>query len=219
MEKRLDDMLTDALLSAATAQPNTVGPAGGTLVPNQAWQRSFSGPTGPGFISRFWLTVWATAVTRRRDGSEGSGLSSLSPQIMRPESGFFILREQRLVVIRLFEVNSQYFIERAVMNHLFSLSCLRLWTLSVFVAACLSLGPALHAMLWFVWFPSGTFSQKGLFHSQKKKISETISQTGLFILPLGSNPFPFTLSVPTGGRQDRHQVSTMNDNTCASAAF
>lgn len=55
--------------------------------------------------------------------------------------------------------------------------------------------------------------------SLEKKMSETISQAGLFILPLGFSRFPFTLSVPTGGRKDRHQVSTMNDNRCASAAF
>lgn len=55
--------------------------------------------------------------------------------------------------------------------------------------------------------------------SLENKMSETISQAGLFILLLGFNPFPFTLSVPTGGRQDRHQVSTVNDNPRASAAF
>lgn len=26
----------------------------------------------------------------------------------------------------------------------------------------------MHAMLWFAWFPSGTFSQKGLFHLKKR---------------------------------------------------
>lgn len=63
--------------------------------------------------------------------------------------------------------------------------------------------------------------RRAFFHLKKtkQKGSETISQAGLFILHLGFNPFPFALSVPAGGRRNRHQVSTLNDNTCASAAF
>lgn len=46
-----------------------------------------------------------------------------------------------------------------------------------------------------------------------------ISQTALFVLLLGFSPFPFTPSLPTGGRRDGHQVSAVNDNISAFSGF
>lgn len=69
--------------------------------------------------------------------------------------------------------------------------------------------------LWVSWISSCTFSQKGL----SLKGHASFSPTALFILLLGFNHFPYTPSLPAGGRRGRHQVSVVNDNISAAVAF
>lgn len=59
----------------------------------------------------------------------------------------------------------------------------------------------------------GPFSERTCF------LLCSFSQTGLFMLLLCFNLFPFTLPLPTEGRRDRHQVSAVNDNVSAAVAF
>lgn len=198
----------------------TAVPAGVTLAPNQpeSWQQWASSAqlvqvSSAGFGSLF---AW------RRDRCEGwATFSTPSPEKLRQQSGFIILRKQLLVVMKgaLCSEQSVFFWKRSVMNHLCSLSpvwscdseCVRR-SMFEFVSC-----PACHVGVCVVSVRH--ILSEGPF-SLENKMSETISQAGLFILPYGFNPFPFTLSVPTGGTQDRHQVSTMkHDMTCASAAF
>lgn len=107
-------------------------------------------------------------------------------------------------------MNSQYFSERDQWWIISAASPLsEAVTLSVFVPPCLSLGPALHAMSWFVWFPSGTFSQKGLFHLKTKwlrRFHKQVYSSSLLASTLFHLPFLFPQE---GDRTDTKLVPWM----------
>lgn len=88
------------------------------------------------------------------------------------------------------------------------------------IAACVCLCPDLHALfvVSVVFFMH--ILSEGPFIKRTCVLGPwSVPKTGLFMLHLGFNRFPFTPSLPTGGRRDRHQVSAVNDNICAAVAF
>lgn len=131
---------------------------------------------------------------------------------MRQESCFFILRQQLLTVrwkVPILKWTVSILLRDSCHeSSLQPLSCLKTWTLSVFVAACLRLCPALHAMLWFVWFPLGTFSQKGLFYLKKclRLFHKQVYSSSLLASTLFHLPFLFPQE---GDRTDTKLVPWM----------
>lgn len=209
---------------SAISNDGTAVPAGVTLVPNQpeAWQKQ---QASWAWWSRFHQQDLAHCLGYSGNMEERSvwRISHfLCSVTWKNETGVWFLHFKTAAASSYmkstyFEVNSQYFIERQLSWIISSASLLS----ENVDSKCVG-----HSMFEFVSCPAChvvvcVVSVRHILSEGPfllKKMSETFSQAGLFILPLGLNSFPFTLSVPTGGRQDRHQVSTMNDNPCASAA-
>lgn len=151
VENSLDDMLTDALLSAVTAEPK----AEPSLLVERLFLISQSlgssrllGPVG----SRFHQQALAHCLHGGEIGVKDEPLSLLCHLRNWDRSLVSSFLGKQLLVDQLWVLSSAFPPSEAV-------------TLSVFVRSMFELCPA---VLWLVWFLSGTFSQKGLFHLKTK---------------------------------------------------